>query len=118
MKSLASIFIVVSVTALSVYLANRARGFSETKNRKLDNAFTFCLPCIAALSTGIAVMTDFLLLPIIVTGALLAGSLSLLVSLTSEQKQHDAKGKRPSLHYIVFILFRNCSMPQDHRQVM
>lgn len=109
MESLAAIFMVISVMGLSVYLANYLRD-SESKNKKLNDVFTFCLPCIATMVIGIAVISDFFLLPIVITTALLAGTLSLLVSWTSEQKKHQAKENKNALNYIVFIIMRNSSM--------
>ena len=109
MESLAAVFMVVSVMGLSVYLANYLRD-SESKNQKVNDVFTFTLPCIATLVIGIAVISDILLLPVVITAALLAGTLSLLVSWTSEQKKHQIKENKNALNYIVFIIMRNSSM--------
>ena len=109
MESLAVVFMVVSVMGLSVYLANYLRD-SESKNQKVNDVFTFILPCIATLVIGIAVISDILLLPVVITAALLAGTLSLLVSWTSEQKKHQIKENKNALNYIVFIIMRNSSM--------
>ena len=109
MESLAAIFIVVSVMVLSVYLANYLRDF-ESKHQKLNDVFTFSLPCIATMVIGLAVISDFLLLPIVITAALLAGTMALLVSWTSEQKERQAKENKNALNYIVFIIMRNSSM--------
>ena len=87
MESVIAIFMVVSVMGLSVYLANYL-GDSESKNQIVNDVFTFILPCIATMAIGIAVISDILLLPVVITAALLAGTLSLLVSWTSEQKKH------------------------------
>lgn len=109
MESLAAIFIVVSVMVLSVYLANYLRD-SESKHQKLNDVFTFALPCIAIMVIGLAVISDFLLLPIVITAALLAGTMALLVSWTSEQKEQQAKDNKNALNYIVFIIMKNSSM--------
>lgn len=109
MESLVAVFMVVSVMGLSVYLSNYLRD-SESKNQKVNDVFTFTLPCIATMSIGIAVISDFLLLPVVITAALLAGTLSLLVSWTSEQKKHQIKENKNALNYIVFIIMRNSSM--------
>ena len=109
MESVIAIFMVVSVMGLSVYLANYL-GDSESKNQKVNDVFTFTLPFIATLVIGIAVISDILLLPIVITAALLAGTLSLLVSWTSEQKKHQIKENKNALNYIVFIIMRNSSM--------
>ena len=109
MESLAAIFMIVSVMGLSVYLAYYLRD-SESKHQKLNDVFTFSLPCIATMVIGLAVISDFLLLPIVITAALLAGTMALLVSWTSEQKEHQAKENKNALNYIVFIIMRNSSM--------
>ena len=109
MESLATIFIEVSVMVLSVYLAYYLRD-SESKHQKLNDVFTFALPCIATMVIGLAVISDFLLLPIVITAALLAGTMALLVSWTSEQKEHQAKDNKNALNYIVFIIMKNSSM--------
>ena len=109
MESVIAIFMVVSVMGLSVYLANYLRD-SESKNQIVNDVFTFILPCIATMAIGIAVISDILLLPVVITAALLAGTLSLLVSWTSEQKKHQIKENKNALNYIVFIIMRNSSM--------
>ena len=80
MESVIAIFMVVSVMVLSVYFANWIRGSSDEKHQKLNDIFTFSLPCVATMAIGIAVISDILLLPIVITAALLAGTLSLHVS--------------------------------------
>ena len=102
MESVIAVLIVVSVMVLSVYFANWTKDTSETKSQKLNDVFCFCLPCIATLVIGIAVMTDFLL-PIVITAALLAGTSGLLVSWTSDQKE-QAKKNREIKNYTVVIL--------------
>ena len=57
MESLVAVFMVFAVMILSVYLANFLRD-SETKNQKLNDVFTFCLPCIATMVIGLAVISD------------------------------------------------------------
>ena len=61
------------------------------------------------------IIRAILLLPIVITTALLAGTLSLLVSLTEEQKYNQSKADKVDLRYIVFVVFRNCSMPIEQR---
>ena len=80
MESLITIFIVVSVMVLSVYVANWTKDVSKSKNHKMNDIFTFSLPFAATMAIGIAVITDILCLPIVITAALLAGTLSLLIS--------------------------------------
>lgn len=110
MESVIAIFMVVSVMVLSVYFANWIKGSSDEKHQKLNDIFTFSLPCVATMAIGIAVISDILLLPVVITAALLAGTLSLLVSWTSEQKKHQIKENKNALNYIVFIIMRNSSM--------
>ena len=78
------------------------KRYVRNKEPETD-VFCFCLPCIATLVIGIAVMTDFLLLPIVITAALLAGTSGLLVSWTSDQKE-QAKKNREIKNYTVVIL--------------
>ena len=94
MESLITIFIVVSVMVLSVYVANLTKDVSKSKNHKMNDIFTFSLPFAATMAIGIAVITDILCLPIVITAALLAGTLSLLISWTKEQKLHEAESKK------------------------
>jgi Na+/H+ antiporter NhaD/arsenite permease-like protein len=115
MESVIAVFMVVSVMVLSVYFANWIKEISDEKHRKLNDVFTFCLPCVATMAIGIAVISDILLLPIVITAALLAGTMSLLVSLTEEQKSKQSKSEKVDLRYIVFVVFRNCSMPIEQR---
>ena len=115
MESVMAIFMVVTVMVLSVYFANLIKETSDEKYQKLNDIFTFCLPCVATMAIGIAVISDILLLPIVITAALLAGTLSLLVSLTEEQKSKQSKADKVDLRYIVFVVFRNCSMPLEQR---
>lgn len=114
MESVIAIVLVVNVMVLSVYFANWIKESSVVKNHKLNDTFTFCLPCIATLIVGIAVISDILLLPIVITAALLAGTMSLLVSLTEEQKSKQSKNK-VDLRYIVFVVSRNYSLPLEQR---
>ena len=109
MESLVSVFIIVGVMVLSVYLAYYLRD-SESKNQKMNDAFSFCLPCITTMLIGLAVISDIKFLPIIITAALLAGTLGLLVIWTTEEKEKQAKERKNALNYIVFIIMRNNTM--------
>ena len=114
MESLVTIFMVVSVMFLSVYLAYYLRD-SESKNQKMNDVFTFCLPCIATMLIGLAVISDIKFLPIIITAALLAGTMSLLVIWTTEEKGKQAKERKNALNYIVFIIMKNNSMSLESK---
>ena len=115
MESVIAIVLVVNVMVLSVYFANWIKESSVVKNHKLNDTLTFCLPCIATLIVGIAVISDILLLPIVITTALLAGTMSLLVSLTEEKKSKQSKNNKVNLRYIVFVVSRNYSLPLEQR---
>ena len=62
MESVIAIFMVVSVMVLSVYFANWIKGSSDEKHQKLNDIFTFSLPCVATMAIGIAVISDIGLL--------------------------------------------------------
>ena len=98
MESAIATLIVVSVIVLSVYLANYTKdSSSDSKSQKMNDIYTFTLPFIATLVIGIAVITDFIYLPLAITAALIAGVLSLLVSWTEEKKQKEARQKKNNL---------------------
>ena len=58
MESVIAISMVVSVMVLSVYFANWIKDSSDKKQQKLNDSFTFCLPCVATMAIGIAVISD------------------------------------------------------------
>lgn len=101
MESAIATLIVVSVIVLSVYLANYTKdSSSDSKSQKMNDILTFTLPFIATLVTGIAVIPDFIYLPLAITAALVAGVLSLLVSWTEEKKARQ-KSKRDAIEKAV-----------------
>ena len=57
MESLITIFIVVSVMVLSVYVANWTKDVSKSKNHKMNDIFTFSLPFAVTMAIGMSVMT-------------------------------------------------------------
>ena len=103
MESVIAVLIVVSVMVLSVYLAYYLRD-TETKHQKLNDAFTFCLPFIATMVVGMALVSELFCLLIVFTAALLAGTMALLVSWTSEKKAKESKPVREIKNYTVVIL--------------
>ena len=106
MESAIATLIVVSVIVLSVYLANYTKdSSSENTSRKKNDIYTFTLPFIATLVIGIAVIPDFIYLPLAITAALLAGVLSLLVSWTEEKKEKEAKQKKNNLFIMHIYMF-------------
>ena len=110
MESLITIIVVGFVMVLSVYIANWTKDLSKSKNQKMNDIYTFSLPFIATMAIGIAVISDILCLPIVITAALLAGTLSLLVCWTKEQKLHEAESKKADIRYVVFVVFKRASL--------
>lgn len=110
MESLITIFIVVSVMVLSVYVANWTKVVSKSTNQKMNDIFTFTLPFAATMAIGIAVISDIFCLVIVITAALLAGALSLLICWTKEQKLHEAESKKADIRYVVFVVFKRASL--------
>ena len=106
MESAIATLIVVSVIVLSVYLANYTKDSSlDSKRQKVNDILTFTLPFIATLVISIAVIPDFIYLPLAITAALLAGVLSLPVSWTEEKKEKEAKQKKNNLFIMHIYMF-------------
>ena len=106
MESAIATLIVVSVIVLSVYLANYTNeSSSDPKSQKKNDFFTFTLPFIATMVIGIAVIPDFMYLPVAITAALIAGVLSLMVSWTAEKKEKEAKQKKNNLFVMHIYMF-------------
>ena len=106
MESVIATLIVVSVIVLSVYLANYTKeSSSDSKSQKKNDFFTFTLPFIVTLVIGIAVIPDFMYLPVAITAALIAGVLSLMVSWTAEKKEKEAKQKKNNLFVMHIYMF-------------
>ena len=59
----------------------------------MNDILTFNIPFIASLVISIAVIPDFIFLPLAITAALIAGVLSLLVSWTEEKKARQKSKK-------------------------
>ena len=103
MESAIATLIVVSVIVLSVYLANYTKeSSSDSKSQKKNDFFTFTLPFIVTLVIGIAVIPDFMYLPVAITAALIAGVLRLMVSWTAEKKE---KEESKSVNLFIFKLY-------------
>lgn len=73
---------IVAAVCLAKYIRTEASSKHEQKS---NDIFTFFIPCITALALGI-LLIDFYYLPIVITVALFAGTLALLISWTSEKK--------------------------------
>ena len=71
-----------------------------------DKILAFCLPFISTLVVGIAVINKFIYLPIVITAAIIAGVVSLLVSLSAEKKAKEAKQKKNHLYIFNIYMFQ------------
>ena len=115
MESVIATLIVVSVIVLSVYLANYTKdSSSDSKGQKMNYILTFTLPFIATLVIGIAVIPDFIYLPLAITAALIAGVLSLLVSWMKKRKKKKQSRRRIICLLWIFICSREtCEVQFD-----
>ena len=103
MENTINALIFVAGIVAAVYFANYTRTEASSKReQKSNDIFTFCMPCITALALGI-LLIDFYYLPIVITAALLAGTLALLISWTSEKKarQKEQKARKAALEKAV-----------------
>lgn len=115
MENTINALIFVAEVVVTVYFANYTRTETSSKReQKSNDIFTFCMPCITALALGI-LLIDFYYLPIVITAALFAGTLSLLISWTSEEKarqraKRDAieKTVKKSLRDLQSMIDRSC----------
>ena len=100
MENTINALIFVAGIVAAVYFANYTRTEASGKReQKSNDIFTFCMPCITALALGI-LLIDFYYLPIVITAALFAGTLALLISWTSEEKARQ-KSKRDAIEKAV-----------------
>lgn len=100
MENTINALIFVAGIVAAVYFANYTRTEASGKReQKSNDIFTFCMPCITALVLGI-LLIDFYYLPVVITAALFAGTLALLVSWTSEEKARQ-KSKRDAIEKAV-----------------
>ena len=100
MENTINALIFVAGIVAAVYFANYTRTEASSKReQKSNDIFTFCMPYIAALALGI-LLIDFYYLPIVITAALFAGTLALLISRTSEEKARQ-KSKRDAIEKAV-----------------
>ena len=103
MENTINALIFVAGILAAVYFANYTRTEASSKReQKSNDIFTFCMPFITALALGI-LLIDFYYLPIVITAALLAGTLALIISWTSEQKarQKEEKARKVALEKAV-----------------
>lgn len=59
----------------------------------MNDILTFTIPFIAPLVISIAVIPDFIFLPLAITATLIAGALNMLVSWTEEKKARQKSKK-------------------------
>ena len=99
MENTINALIFVAGILAAVYFANYTRTEASGKREQKNNdIFTFLMPFITALALGI-LLIDFYYLPVVITAALFAGTLALLISWTSEKKarQKEEKARRARL---------------------
>ena len=103
MESAITVLIFLAVISLSIYLTYYSADTSSSN--KFNDILTFCLPFFSTLVIGIAVINKFIYLPIVITVALIAGVLSLLVSWSAEKKAKEAKQKKNRLFIMNIYMF-------------
>ena len=84
MESVITVLIFLAVISLSIYLTYYSTDTSASN--KFNDILTFCMPFFSTLIIGISVINKFIYLPIVITVALIAGVLSLLVSWSADLK--------------------------------
>ena len=99
MENTINALIFVAEVVAAVYANYTRTEASSKREQKSNDIFTFCMPCITALALGI-LLIDFYYLPIVITAALFAGTLSLLISWTSEEKARQ-RAKRDAIEKTV-----------------
>ena len=104
MESAITVLIFLAVISLSIYLTYYSADTSSSN--KFDKILTFCLPFFSTLVIGIAVINKFVYLPIVITVALIAGVVSLLVSWSAEKKAKEAKQKKNRLYIFNIYMFQ------------
>ena len=93
MESVITVLIFLAVISLSIYLTYYSADTSSSN--KFDKILTFC-----------AVINKFVYLPIVITVALIAGVVSLLVSWSAEKKAKEAKQKKNRLYIFNIYMFQ------------
>ena len=104
MENVITVLFFLAVISLSIFLTYYSKDSSTPD--KFNDILTFCLPTFATLIIGIAVISDFIYLPIVITASLLAGTLSLLVTWTAEKKAKAEKKRRNRLLIINIYMFQ------------
>ena len=104
MESVITVLIFLAVISLSIYLTYYSADTSSSN--RFDKILTFCLPFISTLVIGIAVINKFIYLPIVITVALIAGVVSLLVSWSAEKKAKEAKQRKNHLYIFYIYMFK------------
>ena len=104
MESVSTVLIFLAVSSLSIYLTYYSADTSSSN--MFDKILSFCLPFISTLVIGIAVINKFIYLPIVITASIIAGVVSLLVSLSAEKKAKEAKQKKNHLYIFNIYMFK------------
>ena len=104
MESVITVLIFLAVISSSIYLTYYSADTSSSN--MFDKILSFCLPFISTLVIGIAVINKFIYLPIVITASIIAGIVSLLVSLSAEKKAKEAKQKKNHLYIFNIYMFQ------------
>ena len=104
MESVITVLIFLAVISLSIYLTYYSADTSSPT--MFDKILTFCLPFFSTMVIGIAVINKFIYLPLVITAAIIAGVVSLLVSLSAEKKAKEAKQKKNHLYIFNIFMFQ------------
>ena len=104
MESMITVLIFLAVISLSIYLTYYSADTSSSN--KFNDILSFCLPFLSTLVIGIAVIDKFIYLPIVITAALIAGVISLLVTWSAEKKAKEAKQKKNRLFIFNIYMFQ------------
>lgn len=103
MESVITVLIFLAVISLSIYLTYYSTDSSASN--KFNDILTFCMPFFSTLIIGISVINKFIYLPIVITVALIAGVLSLLVSWSADKKAKEAKKKKNRFFIMNIYMF-------------
>jgi len=104
MESVITVLIFLAVISLSIFLTYYSSDTSSPN--KFDKILSFCLPFISTLVIGIAIINKFIYLPLVITAALIAGIVSLLISWSAEKKAKKAKQKKNHLYVFNIYMFQ------------
>ncbi len=104
MESVITILIFLAVISLSIFLTYYSADTSSPN--KFNDILAFCLPFISTLVIGIAMINKIIYLPAVITAALIAGTVSLLIRLSADKKSKKAKQKKNHLYIFNIYMFQ------------